>query len=437
MRRILKYALIAGFALIISIFGINRMPQLLTIFVLGAGCVCFIARKIDKNMRAIIIAFFLTAFLLQVSISLFMYNQTVDTKYYGFSYKGDDYVYGDFGTIVGDLWRQGIFPSLKKLEYYNLVGERADVKPYQLYSACIFYLFGARAGQILLIINCFLHAIIIIPVYFICKNLKIRNNILTPMLLLFLFWPSTLYWSFFNFKEPMMIFTLFVIFSLAMKERKNLLDITFLLGLSFILCQLKQYLIIVFPAVFFYLFALWKWRYKNVAILCVLSLLILGNLLFGPFLSNLHTVLRYMPGAFWGIRHSSYFTNTCYFVNLITYTYPRTLLYFPLGLLATLFLPFLLKPIALFHVVANIESMAWWCLIPFLISGIWISMRRELKKTFIILVMFFYWLILLALTQGNMGTLLRQKAIIYYIGFIFVSLAIDRALGRERSLGEQ
>ena len=65
---------------------------------------------------------------------------------------------------------------------------------------------------------------------------------------------------------------------------------------------------------------------------------------------------------------------------------------------------------------------------PFLISGIWISVRTELKKTFIILVVFFYWLTLLALTQGNMGTLLRQKSIIYYAAFIFIGLAIDRTL---------
>ena len=213
-----------------------------------------------------------------------------------------------------------------------------------------------------------------------------------------------------------------------MKARKNLLDIAFLLFLFCILYQLKQYLIVIFPVALFYLFVLWKWKYKNAAILCVLLLLILGNLLFGPFLSNLHIVLHNMPQAFFGIRHSSYFTTTCYFVNLVTPTYPTTLLYFPLGLLATLFLPFLLKPITLFHVGINIESMAWWCLMPFLISGIWISVKRELKKMFIILVMLFYWLILLVLTQGNMGTLLRQKAIIYYMAFIFIGLAIDRTL---------
>ena len=63
---------------------------------------------------------------------------------------------------------------------------------------------------------------------------------------------------------------------------------------------------------------------------------------------------------------------------------------------------------------------------PFLVSGIWISAKRELKKTFLILFVFFSWLTVMALTQGNMGTLIRHKGIIYYIGFVFIGLAIDR-----------
>ena len=65
---------------------------------------------------------------------------------------------------------------------------------------------------------------------------------------------------------------------------------------------------------------------------------------------------------------------------------------------------------------------------PFLIGGIWVSFRAEFKKTAILLSMFFFWSTVLALTQTSMGTLIRQKAIIYYIGFIFIGLAIDRAL---------
>ena len=93
-----------------------------------------------------------------------------------------------------------------------------------------------------------------------------------------------------------------------------------------------------------------------------------------------------------------------------------------------MFLPFLLRPFKLSHVVVNIESIAWWVLLPFLINGIWIAIRKEAQKTFIMLIAFFYWISVLAVSQGSMGTLLRQKAVIYYIGFIFIGLAIDRTI---------
>ena len=201
MNKLLKLTAIILTAFIVSILAVDRMPQLIFIFGLSAGSVYFIRRNTDKEMRAKIIALFLITFLLGLSISLFMYEKTVDTKYHGFSYKGDDYAYGDFGTIVGGLWRQGIFPSREELIYYNLSG-RTAIQDYQLYNALIFYLFGACAGQLLLIINCFLHAAIIIPVYSICKNLGIRSNVSNFIFALFLFWPSIFHWSLFNFKEP-------------------------------------------------------------------------------------------------------------------------------------------------------------------------------------------------------------------------------------------
>ena len=93
-----------------------------------------------------------------------------------------------------------------------------------------------------------------------------------------------------------------------------------------------------------------------------------------------------------------------------------------------LFLPFFLKPRTLVHVAANIESMMWWCLLSFVMAGILHSVIKETRKTVLMLSVFIFWLSIIALTQGNMGTLMRQKDIIYYIGFIFVGVGIDRTL---------
>ena len=416
---------------------IGRMPQVLIISAIAGITAFFIKKNVGKEMQNKMIALFLIVFLSGVMISLFLYDKTVDTKYYGFSYMGDDYVYGDFGTIVGDLWRKGKFLSLKGLEYFNLIGRDIAVQKYQLYSAFIFFLFGAPGGQILLVINCFLHAAIIVPVYFICRDLEIKNSVTEFIFLLFLFWPSTFCWSLFNFKEPMILFAAFTVIALSMRARKSATGINFLLlSLSlFILYCLKGHLGVIIPAIAVYFIFLWRWPFKNALIIISSLLVILRQTMPNPIFSDLHLKSAGLLSMFWSMRRKSQFSNTGFFGNLITGTYARNLLYLPFGLSAVLFLPFLLRPFAIAHVVANFESMIWWCFIPFLFSGILVAVRSELKKAFPALAIFFCWLGILILTQGNMGTLLRQKSLIYYTGFIFIALSIDRTLCSLRRAG--
>lgn len=431
-KSLLKIAMVIFCAALFSVLAIDKMPQLIVIFALSFSAVRFILKHVDSKIRSVMVALFLITFFIQLAVSLFIYNQTLDTKYRGFSFKGDDYVYGDFGTIVGGLWRRGIFPNLKNLEKYNLVGTNISPQAYQFYNAFIFYLFGLCGGRILLIINCFLHVAIIIPVYFICKGLNIRNGVIAFGLLLFLFWPSIFCWSCYNFKEPMLIFCIFAIFALLMETREKPSPgaIIFLIALNSAAYLLKQYLIIIFVATILYFFIFVKWRGKAVVLIAILSLIALTQFLRCPYIFNVIHILETIPQNTFNIRHvSALYAYSGYFGNLLTFTYARSALYLPFGIFATFFLPFLIRPFNISQVASNIESIFWWCLLPFLLSGIWIAMRKELKKTFPMLFVFIAWVVILAITQGNMGTLLRQKALLYYTGFIFIILAIDRAIG--------
>lgn len=425
-----KYIILAMAALIVSVLGIDRMPQLTTIAALSLGYIWFVLHYIpEKDMQRKMIILFTITFFLQLSLSFFLYDKTVDTKYYGFSYKGDDYVYGDFGTIVGDLWRRGIFPNLKGLEHFNLIGEHVAPNKYQFYNVFIFYLFGRCGGQILLIINCFLHAAIVLPVYFIFKELNIKKNITVFAFCLFLFWPSTFYWSLFNFKEPVTLLVILTIFNLLMRMAKKLYlaDILLISLLLYTAYYLKEYLSILLFAAILHIFIFVKWKHKDMVILAFLIYLLLRHIFVAPLFPNLY-MLDQLPLTPYGARYSGRFANTSYFTNLITLTYTRTLLFLPFGIAATLFLPFLLRPFSIAYIWANVESIVWWCFIPFLVQGLWISSREDIKKMFPMIFTFTSWVVLLALTQSNMGTLLRQKSIIYYIGFIFIALSIDRLL---------
>ncbi|MFA5147273.1 MAG: hypothetical protein WC515_07855 [Candidatus Omnitrophota bacterium] len=414
----------------------NSMPQAVTITLLAVSGVLFIRRYVDGRMVPDMTALFLAAFFVQIVLSLAMYDKTIDTKYCGFSYMGDDYVYGDFGAIVGGLWRRGIFPDPLQLTYYNLIGENVFPQPYQIYNAVIFYLFRGNGGQVLLIINCFFHTAIILPVYFISKEFGIRRQVMLFTFLLFLFWPSTFYWSMFNFKEPLILFGMFVVFAMIfVMKRPRLLTVLILTLLLVMLYQLKNYLLALFLAVFLYLDMSWRWRWKNVAILAVLVTLTLVQMIAHPSFFDL-VKFDCLPLTLYNARTAAYVSNTPYFMDMLTDTYITTLLYLPLGFCAVFFLPFLARPMELSHIVANVESIVWWSLLPFMVHGIWIAFSEKAKKSFVLLFIFFYWILILILTQGNMGTLLRQKSIIYYIGFIFTAISIERALELMRDRGK-
>ena len=421
-------------AFVVAIFTVDRLPQFAAIGMLSASGVYFISKKIPKDNRNIVIILFLAVLFIQIFIALFLYNDTVHTKYYGFSYKGDDYVYGDFGTIVGALWRQGTFLSLKQLTYYNLIGKFTRVELYQLYNAFIFYLFGVCGGQILLIINCFFHAAIIIPVYFILRDLKIKTKVINFIFCLFLFWPSTFYWSLFNLKEPMLLFALFCVFAFAIKMTKSprsIFLVYILLLLSLLYLSRNYIFFIVLAALGIHFFLEYKWTLFRAAILSVISFLfILRQAFVKPALfSNLYAAISKLPLMIFGSRYAARVSNTPYFAEFLLVTFGRVIAYFPIGLVSVMILPFLLRPFSLSHIATNTESVIWWCLLPLLFQGIYYAFKKDLcMLARPMLIVFFVWFALLAITSSNMGTLLRHKAILYYVGFIFIAIAIDRIL---------
>ncbi|UCD54812.1 MAG: hypothetical protein JSV93_04640, partial [Candidatus Omnitrophota bacterium] len=102
--------------------------------------------------------------ILGVSISLFLSKR--ETEYDGFAYKGDDYAYGRFGKEIAESWRTG-----EKMPDDSCLTRTWF---YFWYCGVIYYIFGAVGTYVLLVINSLLHVLILIPVYFICKELKVK-----------------------------------------------------------------------------------------------------------------------------------------------------------------------------------------------------------------------------------------------------------------------
>ena len=432
-----KKIIIILLAIVFAVLTLDRMPQILFIIGLSAIFIYFVKKTMEKDKQALVISLFLATFLIQIFISLILYNHTVDTKFYGFSYKGDDYVYGDFGTIIGKMWREGIFPKGRAIRYYNLIGKNVAIQEYQIYNAVMFFLFGIRAGQMLLIINCFFHSAILIPLYFIGKELKLKKNVIIFMFSLFLFWPSVFYWSLFNFKEPIMLFLMLAVFASFMKftEKRSLPLFAFIIVGTILIYFLKELVAIALAlAMVGYMVFTYKWKWRDAIILWMLTLFFMFHQITGkPVFANLYVIISSMPLTIQGIRHSTIFSNTSYMAGFYIYTYPRLIMLLPLGALMTVFYPFFTRPMSIAHIASNIELILWCGLIPFWINGIWIAATKERKKMLSVLSVFFLWFLFLTLTQSNMGTLIRQKVVFYYTSFIFAALSINNIVLKKRS----
>jgi len=427
-----KVVVISVCALMCSIF-VN--PPLALICALAVLYFIFVNRLSEtSDMKKYLKIMFVLVFLSQVIISMALYAKTVDTKYYGFSFKGDDYTYGDFGTLVGHEWRRGKgVKNRGELTYYNLIGKGVNVQTYQLYTAFICFLFGKYGTLALLILNCFIHAITMVPAYLISKKLGLGDAVSRLIIFLFLFWPSTYFWALFNFKEPMLLFALFMaIYAyLLVTERLTILRLMNLAVMLIFVMHMRSYVfVILFLGAAGYFLFFFNWRYKKVCVLICLCIAVgisINQEIKGsPLLGDLSYKLSIFPHDLWNIKVAMGNSRTSYLAGISHQYWLDTIVYYPLGLAASLFLPFLIRPVTAADIVANIESIVWWCLMPLLFSGLYMSVKNRIDKTMPLLTVFFGWLSILALTQSNMGTLIRQKSILYYTGFIFIGIAIDK-----------
>lgn len=80
------------------------------------------------------------------------------------------------------------------------------------------------------------------------------------------------------------------------------------------------------------------------------------------------------------------------------------------------------------------EVLLWWSLIPFLISGLWYTMKRRFGNSILLLLFLFILTLTYSVSQGNVGTAYRQRAQIQVLYFIFISVGIAKVIERRENI---
>src|SRR5205085_3680800 len=76
------------------------------------------------------------------------------------------------------------------------------------------------------------------------------------------------------------------------------------------------------------------------------------------------------------------------------------------------------------------EVLFWWAMLPFLVIGLWYTIKHRLRNAFPILIFSFLLTFAYSVFQGNVGTAYRQRTQIQV--FLFIFIAVGWELYQER-----
>lgn len=108
----------------------------------------------------------------------------------------------------------------------------------------------------------------------------------------------------------------------------------------------------------------------------------------------------------------------------------------PTGILYLLFAPFPWQLQSLRQSITLPEMLIWWAAFPFLVMGLWFTLRYRLRQSFVIFIFTTMLTLAYSIFQGNVGTAYRQRAqiLVFYFIFVAVGIVLTREKWEERRL---
>ncbi|MCY7348201.1 MAG: phospholipid carrier-dependent glycosyltransferase [Pyrinomonadaceae bacterium] len=94
----------------------------------------------------------------------------------------------------------------------------------------------------------------------------------------------------------------------------------------------------------------------------------------------------------------------------------------PLGFLYLMLAPFPWQISSFRQAITLPEIMLWWASIPFLLSGLWYTIKYKLRTSLAILIFTLMLTLAYSVFQGNVGTAYRQRTQIQVFLFIFIAV---------------
>ncbi|MDP1629744.1 MAG: glycosyltransferase family 39 protein, partial [bacterium] len=313
---------------------------------------------------------------------------------------------------------------------YNVAEATSHIQiGYYYFVAGIYYLFGHHE-IIVDIFNIFFGIFAAILLYYLTREL-FSESAAKIAAGLAMFWPSIMLWSTRNLKDALLLFLMagmaLAFVKLIKKFQFGFLAISIISAV--LLLSMRAYTFFIFAGSLGlgYLFLGFK-RFDKKTILAGISvtvLLVLAVIFLAQF-KNLqwNYLAKINLDTLDTIRKSTIFGGSSFGQNVEYRTWADVIKFLPVGLTYSVFSPFPWQTGSGLFKIAIPETILWYLALIFVIWGIIIAWRKKKYEAWGLILFLILITVSFAVFQGNIGSLFRQRAQIWFFGFVFAGAGL-------------
>lgn len=387
-----------------------------------------------KDDRKFLLRLFVAALLVRVLLGTLIYTFHLQ-EFFG----GDAFTYDFFGDALLRTWGGE--------KYYQTMvdmftgGGRSSGWG-MIYLVAVIYKVIGRNMLAIQYVNCVLGAATVPVAYLIALEIFPNKRTARTCALLSAFFPSLVLWSAQGLKDGPIVFLLTVSMLATLKLGERL-TVKYMVALALALCALitlRFYVFYIVVVAVTAAFVLGRRRLSAKSFARQFIIMITIGVVLGYF-----GVSRYASAQFetFGslrslqiMRQDAARSAQSGFGEDVDVSTPGGVLgAIPLGFSYLLLAPFPWQFGSLRALITLPEMIVWWCCIPFLVLGLWFTIKHRARQVAPILIFTFFLTLTYSVLQGNVGTAYRQRAqlLIFYFVFVAVGFVLTKEKREERT----
>ncbi|MFA6142132.1 MAG: glycosyltransferase family 39 protein [Candidatus Omnitrophota bacterium] len=404
------------------------------IFLLFSVFITLLLMYGPKEEKKFLAAVIITAFLLRVIFMYLLHWQSYLDGFKGFVL-GDDRLYSMKALKIALIWQNKPYNPM-----FDMGGADYGINPFT-YLLALYYRFFNCNYLSSKLINCLIGSFTPLFLYFTAKNIFSPKIAKIPFLLAS-FYPSIVYWSICNLRDPLVIFLITFCAYLISGLKNSRSKILRLCLIAFSIYLLKDLQKICFYAaigaivcsVIYRLLASLKkkeWIILSSIILAAFIIVLYNQ--FWPVILKQIRLIIVNNSALYLSDSAGYRIYDCKFLHAIragTLDIAGFIKAYFTGLAYFLFSPFPWRITRMSQLIACQQTMLWISLLLFSILGFREGFKLSFNRTMYILTFVFIGISFFSIAEANIGAAFRHRDYFAPLVFIFAAKGIMQFLGK-------